>query len=233
MNKVEKNNTKKKKTTDKEVYQEIFEAILSFRLQPGTKLTEDDMSKIFGVGRTTIRRALVRLAHDHIVDLTPNKGAYVASPNVKQAREILRARRLIEAAIVEDVCSHASSKDFKMLRNLVLEEQDSIDHKKMGEGIRLSGDFHIMLAKISGNITLERIATTLVPQTSLIIVQYEKPGQPNCSHVEHTELINIMEKGDVEGAIKLMDCHLQGIEDKLKLDESDVRSSLSDVFRKG
>jgi DNA-binding GntR family transcriptional regulator len=221
-----------KKTTDKDVYHEIFDAILAFRLQPGTKLTEDDLAHIFGVGRTTIRRALVRLAHDHIVDLEPNKGAYVARPSVKQAIEIIGARRVIEAAIVADVCANASAQDFKMLRELVTAEQHSNDHEKLAEGLRLSGDFHLMLANVSANTTLQRIITTLVPQTSLIIVLYERPGQPQCSHVEHFELIDVMEKGEVKAAIKLMDAHLAGIEAKLILDQTDFPTSLIEAFKK-
>ena len=222
---------KKKKANDKDVYLEIFEAILSFRLKPGTKLTEDNLSKIFGVGRTTIRSALLRLAHDHIVEIEPNKGAYIASPSVKQAKDILTARKLIEVAIVEDVIKNATPKDYQLLRNIVATEKDEIDHEEITKGIRLSGDFHLLLAKISGNVTLERIATTLVPQTSLVIVLYERPDQPRCSHVEHFELIDIMEKGDVAKATKLMATHIQGIEDRLKLDEREVVSDLQDVFR--
>jgi DNA-binding GntR family transcriptional regulator len=222
----------KKKTTDKDIYQEIFEAILMFRLQPGTKLTEEDMSQIFGVGRTTIRRALVRLAHDHIVEIEPNKGAYVASPSAKQAVEIIGARRAIEAAIVADVCKNASKEDFQALRELVSAEQDSNDHKKVAKGVRLSGDFHLMLAKISANTTLERIITTLVPQTSLVIVLYEKPGQPQCSHIEHFDLIDVMEKGDIKSAVALMDEHLVGIQAKLKLNQAGVSMSLTNAFKK-
>jgi DNA-binding GntR family transcriptional regulator len=224
--------SKKKKANDKDVYLEIFEAILSFRLKPGTKLTEDNLSKIFGVGRTTIRSALLRLAHDHIVQIEPHKGAYIASPSVKQAKDILSARKLIEVAIVEDVIKNATTEDYILLKEIVTSEQDQIGHEKIIKGIRLSGDFHLLLAKMSGNVTLERIATTLVPQTSLIIVLYERPDQPKCSHIEHFELIDVMQNGDVAKASSLMAKHIQGIEDRLKLDEREVVSDLEDIFRK-
>lgn len=225
------NTTGKKRTNDKDVYREIFEAILSFRLKPGTKLTEENLSKIFGVGRTTIRNALLRLSHDHIVEIEPNKGAFIANPSTKQAKEILRARKLIEVAIVKDVIKNATAKDYDLLKDIVASEKDHIEDEEIGAGIRLSGDFHLLLAKVSTNVTLERIVTTLVPQTSLVIVQYERPDQPKCSHLEHFELIEVMEKGDVEKATSLMAMHIQGIEDKLKLDEREVVSDLEDAFR--
>lgn len=223
---------KPKKISDKEIYQEIFDAILSFRLRPGTRLTEENLSQIFNVGRTTIRSALLRLSQDHIIEIEPNKGAFIASPTVKQAHDILEARKMIEVAIVKDVIKYATASDFDLLRRIVKAEQDNIDHEHMVEGIQLGGDFHLMLAKISKNATLERIITTLIPQTSLIIVLYEKPDAPKCSHLEHFELIDVMQKGQVDKASELMHKHVEGIKSRLKLENKEPVGDLIDIFKK-
>lgn len=223
--------SKQKKISDKEIYQEIFDAILSFRLRPGTRLTEENLSKIFNVGRTTIRSALLRLSQDHIIEMKPNKGAFIASPSVKQAVDILEARKLIEVAIVKDVIKNATQSDFELLKKIVKAEEDNIIHEQMVEGIQLGGDFHLMLAKISKNATLERIVTALVPQTSLVIVLYENPEAPKCSHCEHYELIDVMQKGQVQKATELMFQHIQGIEARLKLGEKEFTGDLVDIFR--
>jgi DNA-binding GntR family transcriptional regulator len=223
---------KPKKISDKEIYQEIFDAILSFRLRPGTRLTEENLSKIFNVGRTTIRSALLRLSQDHIIEIEPNKGAFIASPTVKQAHDILEARKIIEVAIVKDVIKYATASDFDLLRRIVKAEQDNIDDEHMVEGIQLGGDFHLMLAKISQNATLERIITTLIPQTSLVIVLYEQPDAPKCSHLEHFELIDVMQKGQVDKASELMYNHVQGIKSRLKLEDKEPVGDLVDIFKK-
>lgn len=223
---------KKKKVSDKEIYQEIFDAILSFRLRPGTRLTEDNLSKIFNVGRTTIRSAFLRLAQDHIIEILPNKGAFIASPSVKQSIDILEARKLIEVAIVKDVIKYATQSDYDLLRRIVKAEQDNFNNEHTVEGLQLGGDFHLILAKISKNATLERIVTTLVPQTSLVIVQYENPEAPKCSYLEHFELIDVMQKGLVEKATELMHKHIQGIEARLKLEDKEASSDLVDIFKK-
>lgn len=223
---------KQKKTSDKEIYQEIFDAILSFRLRPGTRLTEENLSQIFKVGRTTIRSALLRLSQDHIIEIQPNKGAFIASPTVKQAKDILDARKMIEVAIVKDVIKYATASDFDLLRRIVKAEQDNIDLEHLVEGIQLGGDFHLMLAKISKNATLERMMTTLIPQTSLVIVLYEQPDAPKCSHFEHFELIDIMQKGQIEKACQLMYSHVEGIEARLKLEAKELTCDLVDIFKK-
>jgi len=223
---------KQKKISDKEIYQEIFDAILSFRLRPGTRLTEENLSKIFNVGRTTIRSALLRLSQDHIIEIRPNKGAFIASPTTKQAKDILAARKIIEVAIVKDVIKHATDSDYKLLKKIVTSEQDNIDDEQIVEGIQLGGDFHLMLAKISQNATLERIVTALVPQTSLVIVLYENPDAPKCSHCEHFELIDVMQKGQVDKATALMHAHIEGIETRLRLDDKEPNGDLVDIFKK-
>lgn len=227
-----KSDEKIKKISDKEIYQEIFDAILSFRLRPGTRLTEENLSRIFNVGRTTIRSALLRLSQDHIIEIQPNKGAFIASPTVKQGKDILEARKLIEVEIVKDVIKHATHSDFDLLKKIVKSEENNIEREHMVEGIQLGGDFHLMLAKISKNTTLERILTTLIPQTSLVIVLYENPDAPKCSHFEHFELIDVMEKGQVEKATALMYQHIHSIETRLNLDEKEFTSDLVDIFKK-
>jgi DNA-binding GntR family transcriptional regulator len=184
------------------------------------------------VGRTTIRSALLRLSQDHIIEIQPNKGAFIASPTVKQGKDILEARKLIEVEIVKDVIKHATHSDFDLLKKIVKSEENNIEREHMVEGIQLGGDFHLMLAKISKNTTLERILTTLIPQTSLVIVLYENPDAPKCSHFEHFELIDVMEKGQVEKATALMYQHIHSIETRLNLDEKEFTSDLVDIFKK-
>ncbi len=70
-----KTNIKKSKskeagqTQDDIVYGHIFDAILEQRLPPGTKLSEEAMGEIFGVSRTIIRRALLRLSVEQVVNI--------------------------------------------------------------------------------------------------------------------------------------------------------------------
>lgn len=215
---------------DQFLYHQIFDAILAHRLLPGTKLTEDKLAKIFSVSRTVVRSALTRLSHDRIVEIRPNRGAFVARPSVKQAREILAARCLVESAIVRDAVANASPAELDALRSLVREEQDFFEHEERGSGIRLSGDFHLRLASLSGNSTLTEFIKVLVPRTSLIIAQYEKPGYTTCSHKEHFELIDVIESGDAEQAVILMEEHLRKIKSKLDLIDNESDNDLQTVF---
>jgi DNA-binding GntR family transcriptional regulator len=60
---------------DLRIYQAVLNAVMSHRLPPGTRLGEADFCDLYQVSRTTVRKALQRLAHDHIIELRPNRGA--------------------------------------------------------------------------------------------------------------------------------------------------------------
>src|SRR5450631_1162238 len=99
---VRKSPDARRKTTgvDQRIYDAVYGAVMRHRLPPGTKLTEASLCELFHVSRTIVRKALLRLAHEHILELRHNRGAVVASPSPQDTREIFAARRAIEAAIV-------------------------------------------------------------------------------------------------------------------------------------
>src|SRR5215472_7189838 len=80
-------------------YTRLRDAIFAHRLPPGTKLPEDELAAIYAVSRTVIRSALQALAHDRLVRLEPNRGAFVAHPTRLEAREVFEARALIEPKV--------------------------------------------------------------------------------------------------------------------------------------
>src|SRR5690349_20971349 len=60
---------------EERIFRSVFEGVASQRLAPGTKLPEASLCELFGVSRALVRKVLQRLAHDHIVELRPNRGA--------------------------------------------------------------------------------------------------------------------------------------------------------------
>ena len=80
------------KSTSDRVARDLADAIHDHRLTPGSKLNEDEVGTIFGVSRAVARAALQTLSHQRLVELRRNRGAYVAQPTAKEAREVFEAR---------------------------------------------------------------------------------------------------------------------------------------------
>ncbi|NLJ92174.1 MAG: GntR family transcriptional regulator [Aeromonadales bacterium] len=217
-------------TQDDVVYEHIFDAILEQRLAPGTKLSEEALGEIFGVSRTIIRRALLRLSHEQVVSIRPNRGAVVAAPSVEEARQIFAARRVVELAVIELAVKNTTPENLARIRALVKAEQDAFARGDRGTGIRLSGEFHLELAHMAQNTPLLNFQRSVVSQTSLIIAQYEVGHQSHCSFNEHEALLEAIESGDPDRAVAMMAQHLAHIENKLNLDNEAASTDLHVVF---
>lgn len=202
------------------IYQRILGAILEHRLPPGTKLGEEKLAGVFGVSRTQVRQALARLTHDRIVTLIANRGAFVSSPTTGEAREVFEARRLIEPDLVRKVAASASASDVRRLRDHVkLESAARRDNDKRAI-IRLSGDFHQIIADLAGNSFLGRTMRELESLTCLVIILYDAPDVPSCPYDEHTAITDAIEAHDGERAAALMLEHLDHVEHSLDLTPS-------------
>ncbi|MEZ5659480.1 MAG: GntR family transcriptional regulator [Burkholderiaceae bacterium] len=113
------------------VYEKLRDAIIDHRLQPGRKLPEDELASIYAVGRSVVRAALQALAHDGLAKLEPNRGAFVAQPTPREAREVFEARALIEPKVAEMAAQRADAEALEALRrHLALEHQAMADGRQ-------------------------------------------------------------------------------------------------------
>lgn len=205
---------------DDEVYRRVYGAIAGQELPPGTRLREDQMRQIFGVSRARIRKVFSRLAFEGLVSIEPNRGASVAKPSAEEAREIFAARRAIEVTIVRTVAENFEPKLKIALAKHIARESAAETRRDVAGMIRLSGEFHLLLAEMAGNRTLQRFLRELVTRESLVILAYEKPGQPSCSNHEHQLILDALAKRDAAKAAKLMLQHLENVEARLDLDRN-------------
>lgn len=216
-----------------DIVERIFEAIIDQRLPPGTKLSEAALCEAFGVGRMRIRQSLLLLASQQVVEILPNRGAFVASPTAEQAREVFEARLMIEPNAARLAVERATEEDLSMLRQHLDMEHEAHQSAKRRESIRLSGQFHVLVAKTAGNSVALRMVKELVTRTSLIIGIFGSPGVSNCRDEDHDDIFDAFRKRDGELAGRLMTQHLTHIRDHLELGGmGEAPSDLIAIFRK-
>jgi DNA-binding GntR family transcriptional regulator len=219
--------------SDEDIHQRLIEAIVDQRLLPGTKLVEDKLGQAFGVSRTRIRQVLIRLAQEQVVTIQPNKGASVAEPTVDEAREVFEARAVVEAVLVRRFVTRAKAPDLKVLADCIEAEEAARLAGDQAMALRLSGQFHLLLAQTAAHETFARFLHKLVSRTSLILMSYAPtermrvPGSQvpvrwvqSCRCEEHRGLLSALKgatqgKGTPETAVQLMTEHLGHIEASL------------------
>jgi DNA-binding GntR family transcriptional regulator len=172
-----------------------------------------------------------RLAHEQIVRLEPNRGAFVAAPSPEEAREIFESRRLIEPGIMRRLVRTIDRKGIERLRTLVREEAQARAVNDRSAIIRLSGEFHIVMAQLAGNRFLTKALRELASLTCLIIFLYDSPSIPSCHGDEHAEIVDAIARKDAERAVKLMLHHLDHVEASLALQQAPPAAlALEQVF---
>lgn len=197
------------------IAERIRAAILEHRLSPGAKLTEAQLCEVFGAKRGAIRQALTLLSNERLVDLEPNRGAFVASPSLQEVHEVFEMRRIIEAAVVERVCTHQAPRSLKAIASMIGRERQAFETRDFPTWIRLSGDFHTHLAGLTGNGVLCECLAGLVARSTLISALYESLGRSPCSFSDHEEILDALEQRDAVSAATLMARHLRDVELKM------------------
>lgn len=199
------------------IYERILTSIMEHRLAPGTKLAEEKLASIFSVNRTRVREVLARLSHEGLITIVPNRGAFITSPTPVEARVIFEARRLLEPALLRHLGQHAKPQHIAQLRAHVEQEALARQANDRRAIIRLSGEFHILIASLVDNPVMTKMMRELASLTCLIIVLYDSPTVPACTHDDHGDIIDAIASGNIEPAVSLMVEHLNHIEQVLDI----------------
>ncbi|WP_428243629.1 GntR family transcriptional regulator [Gynuella sp.] len=208
----------KKELEIQRITDSITQAVAEQRLPPGTRLVEAQLVDNLKANRNHVRAALQRLALRHIVTIETNKGASIAQPSVEEARNIFMARTILERGIIEMLVQRLRKMDVTLLKKQIQQEQKAIMRGRREDIIRESGDFHLLLARLSGNPVLVDMLKNLITRSSLIISLYQKHNNPECGCDEHNNIIKTLESGNSHSAVQCMSQHLHDIEYSLNLD---------------
>ena len=200
------------------IVESIYAAVIDQRLAPGAKLSEAALCEAFGVGRMRARRSLLVLASREVIELQPNRGAFVACPTPKQAREIFEARLSLEPPLANLAAQRAKAADIKALEKHLKNEAVAHQAGNRREAIRLSGQFHSSLANAADNAVMLRMVKDLVTRSSLIIGMFGDRSAINCRDDEHAQIIAALRRRDGQLAQNLMTTHLNHIKDHLDLE---------------
>ncbi len=194
-------------------------AVHQHKLAPGTKLGEDDLAEIYGVSRTIVRAALHSLSHHNLVEIHRNRGAFVAKPSVKEAREVFEARELVEPRTAHRAASRATKADVKKLLRHIEGEHAALAKSDTGMALHLSGVFHIEIARIADQATVANFIEALIARSSLIIALYWRRQSAMCEKHAHHALVTAIADGDGQRAEELMHSHLVDLHTSLDLRE--------------
>ncbi|WP_235862295.1 GntR family transcriptional regulator [Roseovarius litorisediminis] len=200
------------------IVERIYKAVMEQRLAPNTKLSEARLCETFGVGRMRVRRALLLLSSQGIIELHSNRGAYVACPDKAEANDVFAARMLIEPPLVRQLAEGPNEVSLALLTDHIALEDSARARNERTEIIRLSGEFHTKLAQATGNKFVSRMMRELVTRTSLIVGLFGSSENASCPDDEHSRILQAIQSRDPEQAETLLIAHLNHIQSGLNMD---------------
>jgi DNA-binding GntR family transcriptional regulator len=209
------------------IVESLTRAIVEHRLQPGTKLAEQKLADHFGVSRTLVRQALFQLSQNRLIKLEPARGAFVAAPSVEEAKQVFAVRRMLEAEMARAFARTATPSKVKALREHVAQEKLAVQQQDVPSRTELLGDFHVRMAELMGNQVLADLLRELISRCALITLMYQSTHAAEHSNEEHAEIVKALAAKDEELAVRLMNEHLQHVEENLTFDRKQPASDLS------
>jgi DNA-binding GntR family transcriptional regulator len=228
-----KKSSRRQEQSADEIADKISTAILEHRLAPGTKLGEDRLASIFGTSRPRVREVLARLANEQVVELIPQRGAFVAKPTIGQAHDVFEARQLIEPSILQRLIANLDSGKLQRLQAHLEQETQARERQDARAMVRLSGEFHVLLAELAGNTALTKTMRELSTLTCLIISLYSASTATSCRSDEHSEIVAAIARKDSVRATTIMSHHLDYILGSLHLEQSSENVDLESIFLSG
>lgn len=131
-----------KNSTSKVIYHNLREEIINLYLEPGTSISEKELSEKYRVSRTPVREALVRLAQEGLVQIYPQKGTVVSLIDLSAVEEERFLREHLERAVVKEACMEFPKENILALEMNLKFQKMYIENNDYKELFNTDEEFH-------------------------------------------------------------------------------------------
>lgn len=207
-------------TTDKsifrsradEVHEQLKRDIAAFRLVPGDRFTETEVSERLGVSRTPVRQALFRLQQEGLVEVQFRSGWRVLPFDFDRFEQLYDLRMLLETTAVQRLCDDARRVDRQLLDDLlavwlVEPPQRSTDAVQVAEWDEA---FHCALVEAAGNAEMARVHRDVTERIRIIRrLDFSKQPRIDATYEEHARILRAVQRKRGDEAARLLRAHIQ------------------------
>jgi len=193
------------------VYEALREAIVAKRLQPGDRLAEEQLAKQFGVSRTPVREALLRLEAEQFATRVARRGLVVRPIPEREVLEVYAVRAALDGLAASLAAEQATPPDRARLRWLsdqIRESADRADHRHMAA---LTIELHEALGDAAHNgmlLLFMRQVHDWVRRFVETDTTFSRPGRAADAMAEHDAIIAAVEDRNAELAGQLAREHM-------------------------
>lgn len=197
------------KAVDK-AYSIIRDGITSGRYQQGSHLTAQGLADDSGLSRTPVREAMRRLHSEGLIEIIPNRGAFVASWDEDDIAQYFDLCMVLESFAAELAARRITEDELAELHGLVREMNALVEQEPapMEEIKRVNDAFHNSIMSASGNARLENYLSSMI-EAELVANTLRRYNAEELrrSAMQHAELVDALEARDPVWAKSVMTTH--------------------------
>jgi DNA-binding GntR family transcriptional regulator len=208
---IDKKNIRKRGSGAQQVFEKLRGDILCLDLKPGESLDESTLSQKFGMSRSPVREALIRLSMEGLVVTLPNKSSMVAPLNIEEYPAYLDALDLIERVTSRLAARLRTESDL----NLIIERQadfiKALDEGDVPDMIRTNREFHIAISKAAKNNYFNFLHGRLLDDGRRTLHLYFRSfgaKVPKSIRRDHDSIVNAIKNQDEDMAEKCAHEHV-------------------------
>ena len=184
------------------IYKILKEEIVTLRLAPGEPLLEEKLAKRFKVSRTPIREVLNKLNPEGLVELIPQKGAFVARIGFTDVRELFQIREALEGLAAKISASRFTKEELD-------EFESALDTENLDKAEEVGRKLHQTILEKAGNKRISSLIDVLRSQIErMYFLAKNLPGREKRSLEEHREILKALQMKNGELAEKAMRKHM-------------------------
>lgn len=188
-----------------DIYQHLFDMILSLEIKPGDRVPEAEIAKRFGVSRTPVRDALRDLASEGILNLYPNRYAEVAQYDEKRVREIGMTKIVLDRFAIKLAAYFGSRAEYDELAVYAKRCYQAAKDNDITGRIKLDSDYHFELCRLGKNESMMKMEKTLLIQTEFLqAARYLEAEDADSQYRVHMGIIEALKEGKLEEALDLI-----------------------------
>ena len=198
----------RKKRTKQEVLQILRDRILYLELKPGSSISDMELAEELEVSRTPIREALLLLSQEHLVDIYPQSGTFVAPIDLGLVREVIFVRHVLECEVLSRLAERHQQPTRELLHSLNLQEL-AIREDDQKAYVMNDHQFHQELFTLGGHArTWSLIQGPYMQTTRFHILDFQHSKEVFATSLsEHRAILACLEAGDQAELTRLLSIH--------------------------
>jgi DNA-binding GntR family transcriptional regulator len=196
----------------RQVTRALRQAIVSMKISPGEMLSEQDLAQRFGVSRSPVREALIKLSEAGLVRVLPQRGTQVVKISRAAVEDARFIRLAVECAVVREAALKAGPVILAELNASLTRQRRAQRATSSDDFMTLDEEFHRLLAEAAGRPAAWRMIEDVKPQMDRVRYLDVKQATPRHTIVaQHVTIVDAIKAGDPVAAETAMHQHLSEI----------------------